>query len=62
MSIVTQFVGRVEQAIFLGNCIDCRVAWGKFEWKVLAHPRSRLTAGEKVFLRPDPAHSLAVRP
>jgi len=55
-------VGKVEQAIFLGNCIDARVSWGGFEWKVLAHPRSNLMAGEKVFLRPDPAHTLAVRP
>jgi iron(III) transport system ATP-binding protein len=55
-------VGEVEQAIFLGNCIDARVKWGAFEWKVLAHPRSGLMAGEKVFLRPDPAHTLAVRP
>ncbi len=55
-------VGEVVQAIFLGNCIDARVKWGAFEWKVLAHPRTRLTKGEKVFLRPDPAHTLAVRP
>jgi iron(III) transport system ATP-binding protein len=55
-------VGKVEQAIFLGNCIDARVSWNGFEWKVLAHPRSQLMAGEKVFLKPDPAHTLAVRP
>ena len=54
--------GEVLQAIFLGNCIDCRVRWGEFEWKVLAHPRTRLRQGEKVFLRLDPAHSLAVLP
>lgn len=54
--------GEVIQAIFLGNCTDCRVRWGSFEWKVLTHPRNRLRVGEKVFIRPDPAHSLAVRP
>ena len=54
--------GEVVQAIFLGNCVDCRVRWGDFEWKVLAHPRARLRAGEKVYLRLDPAHTLAVQP
>jgi iron(III) transport system ATP-binding protein len=54
--------GEVRQAIFLGNCIDCRVLWGAFEWKVLAHPRARLRAGERVYLRLDAEHSLAVQP
>jgi iron(III) transport system ATP-binding protein len=54
--------GEVIQAIFLGNCVDCRVRWGEFEWKVLAHPRDGLKAGEKVYLRLDPAHTLAVQP
>jgi iron(III) transport system ATP-binding protein len=54
--------GEVIQAIFLGNCVDCRVRWGKFEWKVMAHPRTGLKAGEKVYLRLDPEHTLAVRP
>jgi iron(III) transport system ATP-binding protein len=54
--------GEVLQAIFLGNCVDCRVRWGEFEWKVLAHPRARLARGEKVYLRLDPEHTLAVRP
>jgi iron(III) transport system ATP-binding protein len=54
--------GEVIQAIFLGNCVDCRVRWRDFEWKVLAHPRSGLRQGEKVFLRLDPEHTLAVRP
>jgi hypothetical protein len=35
---------------------------GDFEWKVLAHPRARLRKGEKVFLRLDPDHTLAVQP
>jgi ABC-type Fe3+/spermidine/putrescine transport system ATPase subunit len=38
----TCFEGEVLQAIFLGNRIDCRVRWGEFEWKVLAHPRAHL--------------------
>jgi len=54
--------GEVLQSIFLGNCLDCRVLWGDFEWKVLAHPRARLRAGERVFLRLDPEHTLAVQP
>jgi iron(III) transport system ATP-binding protein len=54
--------GEVIQAIFLGNCVDCRVRWGEFEWKVLAHPRDGLREGEKVFLRLDPEHTLAVLP
>ncbi len=54
--------GEVIDAIFLGNCVDCRVRWGEFEWKVLAHPRDRLRPGERVFLHLDPNHSLAVQP
>ncbi|MGH7400785.1 MAG: ABC transporter ATP-binding protein [Candidatus Rokuibacteriota bacterium] len=54
--------GLVRQTIFLGNCLDCRVGWGEFEWKILAHPRHHLRPGERVFLRLDPEHSLAVRP
>ncbi len=54
--------GEVIQAIFLGNSVDCRVRWGEFEWKVLAHPRSGLKTGEKVYLRLDPEHTLAVLP
>jgi len=29
---------------------------------VIAHPRTRLKAGEKVFLKFDPEHTLAVQP
>jgi len=54
--------GEVLQAIFLGNHVDCRVRWGGFEWKVLAHPRDGLRVGERVYLRLDPEHTLAVRP
>jgi iron(III) transport system ATP-binding protein len=54
--------GEVLQAIFLGNYVDCRVRWGEYEWKVIAHPRDRLRAGDKVFLRLDPEHTLAVQP
>ncbi len=54
--------GEVIQAIFLGNCVDCRVRWGDFEWKVMAHPRAGLKSGEKVYLRLDPEHTLAVMP
>jgi iron(III) transport system ATP-binding protein len=54
--------GEVLAAIFLGNCVDCRVRSGDFEWKVLAHPRANLRKGDKVFLLLDPAHTLAVQP
>ncbi len=54
--------GEVLQAIFLGNCVDCRVRWGDFEWKVLTHPRGRLSKGDKVYLHLDPEHTLAVQP
>jgi iron(III) transport system ATP-binding protein len=54
--------GEVLQVIFLGNCIDCRVRWGDFEWKVLVHPRAELRKGEKIYLRLDPEYTLAVQP
>lgn len=54
--------GEVRQAIFLGSYVDCRVGWGDFEWKVIAHPRAGLKQGEKVYLRLDPEHTLAVQP
>jgi iron(III) transport system ATP-binding protein len=54
--------GEVLQTIFLGNCLDCRVRWGDFEWKVLAHPRAIVRPGDRVYLRPDPKQSLAVQP
>ena len=54
--------GEVENVVFLGNSVDCRVRWQGFEWKVLAHPRDRLVRGEKVYLRLDPEHSVAVNP
>ncbi len=54
--------GEVTHAIFLGSYVDCRVQWGDFEWKVIAHPRARLKAGEKVHLQFDPEHTLAVQP
>jgi iron(III) transport system ATP-binding protein len=54
--------GEVLQTIFLGNCLDCRVRWGDFEWKILARPRDHLEPGELVHLRLDPEHTLAVQP
>ena len=58
----TPVAGEVLEAVFLGNCVDCRVQWGDFEWKVLGHARDRFKVGEKVYLRLDPNHTLAVRP
>jgi iron(III) transport system ATP-binding protein len=54
--------GEVLQVIFLGNCVDCRVRWGAFEWKVLAHPRAGLRKGEKIYLQLDPERTLVVQP
>jgi iron(III) transport system ATP-binding protein len=58
----TSLEGEVIQVIFLGNCVDCRVKWGSFEWKVLTHPRMGVRKGEKIYLQLDPDHSLAVPP
>ncbi len=54
--------GEVLQIVFLGSHMDCRIAWGGFEWKMLAHPRSGLRAGETVYLRLDSEALRAVRP
>jgi iron(III) transport system ATP-binding protein len=59
---IARLEGEVMEAIFLGNYVDCRVRWGNFEWKVIAHPRDHLRKGEKVYLRLDPDHTLAVQP
>src|SRR3546814_20870372 len=49
--------GEVREAIFLGNYVDCRVRWGEFEWKVVAHPRDRdrksVVSGKSVSVRVD---------
>jgi len=57
----TDLAGVVVQTVYLGNGLDCRVRWGEFEWKVLAHAREFLQAGDKVYLRLDPDHTLGVR-
>ena len=54
--------GECTYAIFLGSYVDCRVQWGDFEWKVIAHPRNHPRTGEKVHLRFDAEHTLAVQP
>ena len=54
--------GRVSSAVFLGNCVDCRIISEGYEWKVLAHPRENLSEGDLVFLHLDPEHTLAVTP
>jgi iron(III) transport system ATP-binding protein len=54
--------GEVIQVIFLGNCVDCRVQWGEFEWKILSHPRADLSEGDKVYLTFDAEHAVAVKP
>ena len=51
----------MENVIFLGNHVDCRVNWGEYEWKVIAHPRDRLKEGEKIYLRFDSDHTVAVQ-
>jgi len=53
--------GQVTHTVFLGNCVDARVRWGSFEWKLLAHPRERLARGQRVYLRVDPGQARAVR-
>lgn len=58
----SRLMGEVIQATFVGNCVECHVRWGQFEWKILTHPRSRLQRGERVYLRFDAQHALAVQP
>lgn len=54
--------GECTHAIFLGSYVDCRVKWGDFEWKVISHPRNHPRTGDRVHLRFDPEHTLAVQP
>ena len=54
--------GEIVQTVFLGNYLDCRVRWGDFEWKLQAHPREHLREGERVFMRLDADHTLAILP
>ncbi len=54
--------GECTHAIFLGSYVDCRVKWGGFEWKVISHPRNHPRQGDRVHLRFDPEHTLAVQP
>jgi len=54
--------GEVIQTVFLGSYLDCRVQWGNFEWKVQAHPREHLREGDRVHIRLDADHTMAVLP
>jgi iron(III) transport system ATP-binding protein len=47
--------GTVEQVVFLGECVDCRVAVGDLLLRVHAHPAVRVRRGDHVSLvfRPD---------
>jgi iron(III) transport system ATP-binding protein len=56
------FEGEIVQTVFLGNYLDCRVRWGDFEWKLQAHRREHLREGERVFVRLDADHTLAILP
>lgn len=42
--------GTVEQVVFLGECVDCRVAVGDLLLRVHAHPAVRVRRGDRVSL------------
>ena len=52
----------VEQAIFLGECIDCRLLAGPLPVRARAHPSVRVRRGDRVFLAFHPERCIAIRP
>ncbi len=52
----------VEQVVFLGECVDCRLAAGAFPLRVRAHPSVRVRRGDRVFLTFHPERCIAIRP
>jgi iron(III) transport system ATP-binding protein len=52
----------VEQVIFLGECVDCRLTVGDFPLRVRAHPSVRVRRGDRVFLAFHAERCVAFRP
>ncbi|HKV45728.1 MAG TPA: ABC transporter ATP-binding protein [bacterium] len=51
----------VEQVIFLGESVDCRLTSGEVPLRVRAHPSVRVRRGDRVFLTFHPERCTAVR-
>jgi len=52
----------VEQVVFLGECMDCRLAVGDQVLRVRAHPSVVVRRGDRVFLVLRPERCIAIRP
>jgi len=52
----------VEQVVFLGECVDCRLTVADFPLRVRAHPSVRVRRGDRVFLAFHPERCIAIRP
>jgi iron(III) transport system ATP-binding protein len=52
----------VEQVVFLGECMDCRLAIGGQVLRVRAHPSVVVRRGDRVFLALRPERCIAIRP
>ncbi len=51
----------VTQAVFLGECVDCRVAVGDLELRARVHPSVRMRRGDRVRLSFYPERCIAIR-
>jgi len=52
----------VEQVVYLGECVDCRLTAGDVPLRVRAHPSIRVRRGDRVFLAFHPERCIAMRP
>jgi iron(III) transport system ATP-binding protein len=52
----------VEQVVFLGECVDCRLSAGALPLRVRAHPSVRVRRGDRVFLTFRAERCVAIRP
>ncbi len=52
----------VEQVVFLGESVDCRLAVGGLMLRAHAHPSLRVRRGDKVSLEFNPERCVAIRP
>ena len=50
----------VEQVVFLGECMDCRLAAGALLLRARAHPSLRVRRGDRVFLTFHPDRCIAI--
>ncbi|MGQ0571619.1 MAG: ABC transporter ATP-binding protein [Armatimonadota bacterium] len=51
----------VEQAVFLGECVDCRLAVGDLLLRARVHPSVRMRRGDSVRLTFRPERAIAIR-